>query len=170
MLKQCFWERFWTILKVSKFFHFLNFSEFRPPKVPWAKFSAQKNYLEACWKHVWTLLGTYLRISKKWKLFKFFEVFPSFDPPGCSGQEKFGASLDTFGNGFRDFGTLKFFPFLWIFFSLQGALGRAFCVEKISQNILKQCFLGTFLDNFENFEVFHFLKIFSKPQPYRTQY
>ena len=134
-----------------------------------------RNYIQTSSTIAWTLSGMFLDAFEKSFLFVFFfDFFQVSTLQGAVGKKNSKklprASLDTFGNGFRDFGTLKFFPFLWIFFSLQGALGRAFSVEKISQNILKQCFLGTFLDNFEIFEVFPFLKVFSKPQPYRVQW
>ena len=48
MLKQCFWERSWRILKVSKFFHlFVFFASFDHPGCTGQKFLS-KNYLEAC--------------------------------------------------------------------------------------------------------------------------
>ena len=63
-----------------KFFHFLNFSEFWPPKVPWAKFSAQKNYLEACWKHenmfehFWERICAFRKNENFSSFLKFFQV------------------------------------------------------------------------------------------------
>ena len=65
MLKQSIWERSWRF--------------FDHPGCTGQKF-LPKNYLEACWKHVWTLLGTFLGILKNWKFFQFFEVFSKCRP------------------------------------------------------------------------------------------
>ena len=88
MLKQCFWERFWTILKVSKFFHFfVFFASFDHPGCTGQKILPKK-CLEACWKHVWLPLGTFFRAFWTIESFSsFFESFPSFDPPGCTEQK-----------------------------------------------------------------------------------
>ena len=155
------------------------------------------------------------------KVFQFFEVFPSLDFPGCTGQfflrklpqnnfetcldtsknvldtfEKSiffrcffefsqnsisrlhwarkvrkklpQASLDTFGKVFRDFGTLKTFRVLWIFFlSFLCALGTAFSVEKLNQNILKQCFWEHFRTILKFSKFFLFLKFFPSLDPPR---
>ena len=169
----CFSERFLGILKNWKFILFFEFFQVLSLQGALGMF-----FREITYKQVQQLLGHFQEcfwtLSKNHFFSFFFDFFQVSTLQGAVGKKNSKklprASLDTFGNGFRDFGTLKFFPFLWIFFSLQGALGRAFSVEKISQNILKQCFLGTFLDNFEIFEVFPFLKVFSKPQPYRVQW
>ena len=122
MLKQSFWERSWRILKVSKFFHFfVFFASFDHPGCTGQKIFP-KNYLEACWKHVWTLLGTFLGILKNWKFFQFFEVFPSVDTTGCTGhffprklpENKFKTCVETFKIFFGHFWNFKFFS---IFFS-----------------------------------------------------
>ena len=176
MFKTCliaFRNVFWAFWKIENLSCFLNFSKFCPYRVHWACFSEKlrTNKFNNCLDTFRNVFGRFRKIISFRFFFDFFQVSTLQGAVGKKNSKKLPrASLDTFGNGFRDFGTLKFFPFLWIFFSLQGALGRAFSVEKISQNILKQCFLGTFLDNFEIFEVFPFLKVFSKPQPYRVQW
>ena len=72
MPKQCFWERFWRNLKVSQFFHFfVFFASFDHPGCTGQNFLPKK-YLEACWKHVWLLLGTFFQA------FWTIESFSSF--------------------------------------------------------------------------------------------
>ena len=94
---------------------------------------SRKDYREACSKRVWTFLRMFLGILKKNESFSiFFEIFPSLDLPGCTEHffsEKITSNqvwtlLETFF--FRGSETLKYFHFLWIFLSLQGALGIAF--------------------------------------------
>ena len=77
------------------------------------------------------------------------------------------ASLDTFGKVFRDFGTLKSFRFSWIFLSLLCALGTAFSVEKLNQNILKQCFWEHFRTILKVSKFLLFLKFFPSLDPPR---
>ena len=180
----------------------------------------RKKYLGACWKHVRTLLGTYLRILKKWKFSSFLKFFPVWTFQGALGSffwENYletssklvwtllrtfwtllrnqiffrffyeflqnsisrlhwarkvrkklpQASLDTFGKVFRDFGTLKSFRVLWIFLSLLCALGTAFSVEKLNQNILKQCFWEHFRTILKFSKFFLFLKFFPSLDPPR---
>ena len=168
MLKQCFWERSWRILKVSKFFHlFVFFASFDHPGCTGQKF-LPKNYLEACWKHVWTLLGTFLGILNNWKFFQFFEVFPSVDPTGCTGhffprklpENKFKTCVETFKIIFGHFWVFIFFRFIlpsFTNFDLQVALGKK------NSKKLPQASLDTFDDVFRDFEFlksFRFLWIF----------
>ena len=160
---------------------------------------------------------------EKMKVFQFFEVFPSLDFPGCTGQfflrklpqnnfetcldtsknvldtfEKSiffrcffefsqnsisrlhwarkvrkklpQASLDTFGKVFRDFGTLKTFRVLWIFFESPVCTGHSVFRRKTQSKHSQTMFLGTFSDNFEIFEVFHFFKVFSRPRPSKVHW
>ena len=168
MLKQCFWERSWRILKVSKFFHlFVFFASFDHPGCTGQKF-LPKNYLEACWKHVWTLLGTFLGILKNWKFFQFFEVFPSVDPTGCIRhffprklpENKFKTCVETFKIVFGHFWEFNFFRFFlpsFTNFDLQVALGKK------NSKKLPQASLDTFDNVFRDFEFlksFRFLWIF----------
>ena len=117
MIKQCFWERFWRILKVSKFFHFfVFFASFDHPGCTGQKIFSEK-YLKTSLKLVWKLLRTFLDTFRN---SNFFDFFSNFWSPGCTGREKFEKShlktnLDTFGNVFRDFENLIFFPFFWNF-------------------------------------------------------
>ena len=153
MLKQCFWERSWRI--------------FDHPGCTGQKF-LPKNYLEPCWKHVWTLLGTFLGILKNWKFFQFFEVFPSVDPTGCTGhffprklpENKFKLVwrlsrlfLDNFENSIF----FRFFLPSFTNFDLQVALGKK------NSKKLPQASLDTFDNVFRDFEFlksFRFLQIF----------
>ena len=165
------WTHLRTILDTfenSKFFRFFfEFLQFSISRLHWSQ-KSQKNYL----KQVWTLLETFFGVLKLWKYFHFIENFRRLEPSSVHWKKKlrkkyFKTSLDTLGIVFRDFGTLKFFPFLWIFFSLQGALGRAFSVEKISQNILQQCFWKRFWTILKVSKFFHFSEFFPSVDPPR---
>ena len=116
--------------------------------------------------------GNVFRGFETLKIFPFYWKFSTSRTLQCALKKKlrkkyFKTSLDTLGIVFRDFGTLKFFPFLWIFFSLQGALGRAFSVEKISQNILQQCFWKRFWTILKVSKFFHFSEFFPSVDPPR---
>ena len=80
------------------------------------------------------------------------------------------ASLDTFGNVFRDLEILESFRFLWIFLGLQGSLGRAFFRRNNQAKHAQTMFLGTFLEKFESFAVFPLFCIFSKFRPPRVHW
>ena len=80
------------------------------------------------------------------------------------------ASLDTFGKVFRDFGTLKSFRVLWIFFESPVCTGHSVFRRKTQLKHSQTMFLGTFSDNFEIFEVFPFFKVFSKPRPSKVHW
>ena len=99
------------------------------------------------------------------KVFQFFEVFPSLDLPGCTGQfflrrlpqNKFETCLDTFKNVLDTFEKSNFFSiFLRIFikFDLQVALGK-----KISEKITSSKF-GHFWKGFSGFWNFEIFSIF----------
>ena len=223
MLKQCFWERSWRILKVSKFFPFFCvFCKFRPPRVHWAKIFAEKLH-RSMLKTCLNTFGNVFRHFEKLNVFQFFEVFPILDLPGCTGQfflrklpqnkfetcldtsknvldtfeksnffrfffeflqnsisrlhwaRKFRkklpqASLDTFGNVFRDLEILESFRFLWIFLSLQGSLGRAFFRRNNQAKHAQTMFLVTFLEKFESFAVFPLFCIFCEFRPPRVHW
>ena len=68
------------ILKNWIFLHFLKFFDFFTLQGALGEFFYRKKYLEACWKQVWTLLGTYLGILK----IESFPVFWSFSQFGPS--------------------------------------------------------------------------------------
>ena len=180
----------------------------------------RKKYLEACWKHVRTLLGTYLCILKKWKFSSFLKFFPVWTfrgalgsffwgnylktssklvwtllrtfwtlfrnqiffvfssnfykirSPGCTGQENFGKNYlkQVWTLLERFFGILELwnlFDFCGYFFSLLCALGTAFSVEKLNQNILKQCFWEHFRTILKVSKLFLFLKFFPSLDPPR---
>ena len=114
-------------------------------------------------KHVQNMFDCFsqrfLGILKIWKVFLFFEVLPSFDPPGCTGQffqeshlkTSSTTCLDTFRNVFGHFWNFKFFYIssrIFTSFDIQGAL----VIRNLEKNHLK-----TNLDTFGN--VFGILKI-----------
>ena len=215
-----FWKCFSGFWKNEIFSFFLNFFRLLdPPGCTGRNFSPEKiprGMLKTCSNTFGNVFGHF----EKMKVFQFFEVFPSLDLPGCTGQfflrklprNKFEtcldtsknvldtfeksnffrffyeflqnsisrlhwarkvrkklpqASLDTFGKVFRDFGTLKSFRVLWIFLSLLCALGTAFSVEKLNQNILKQCFWEHFRTILKFSKFFLFLKFFPSLDPPR---
>ena len=149
MIKQCFWERFWRILKVSKFFHFfVFFASFDHPGCTGQKFLPKKLPLSMLKTCLIAFGNVFSGNLNKWNFFQFFEVFPSFDPPGCTGQEKIekitSSKFGHFLKRFSGFWNFEIFDFCGFFLSLQGSLGTAFSVEKINQNILMQCFWEIF--------------------------
>ena len=100
------------------------------------------------------------KTSEKWKNFHFF-----FKIPGCTGQEKFGKNclkqvwtlLERF---FAILELWNLFEFCGFFLSLLCALCTAFPVEKLNQNILKQCFREHFRTILKASKLFLFLKFF----------
>ena len=170
MIKQCFWERFWRILKVSKFFHFfVFFASFDHPGCTGQKFLPKKLPLSMLKTCLIAFGNVFSGNLNKWTFFQFFEVFPSFDPPGCTGQEKiekitsskFAHFLKRF-SGFWNFEIFSIFvDFSWV--------SRVHWAQRFpSNNQSKQSqamFLGTFSDVFENFRVFLFLKFFPSLDP-----
>ena len=123
MIKQCFWERFWRILKVSKFFHFfVFFASFDHPGCTGQKFLPKKLPLSMLKTCLIAFGNVFSGNLNKWNFFQFFEVYPSFGPPGCTGQEKiekitsskFGHFLKRF-SGFWNFEIfLIFVNFSWV--------------------------------------------------------
>ena len=149
---------------------FWNFSTSRPSRVQWTK-----NFNEITSKHVWTLLGTFLDTFEFSNCFRFFfEFFQVSTLQGALGKKKSKklprASLDTFWNVFRDFETLKSFRFLWIFLESPGFTVHSVFRRKNQSKHSQAMFLGTFSDVFENFKVFLFFKVFSKPRPSRVHW
>ena len=172
MLKTCltaFGNVFSGILNNWKFFQFFEVfpsvdptgcnGHFFPRKLPENKFKSCVETFKITFGHFWE--------------FNFFSIYSSkfykFRSPGCTGQEKFEnlpqASLDTFDNVFPDFDFLKSFRFLWIFLSLQCSLGRAFFRRNNQAKHAQTMFLGTFLENFESFEVFPLFVFFCEFRP-----
>ena len=213
-------ELFFGILKKWDFFRFLIFFDFSTLQDALGEIFHRKKNLEACWKHVWTLLGTYLGILKKWKFSSFLKFFPVWTfqgalgsffwenylktssklvwtllrrfwtplryqiffvfstnfykirSPGCTGQENFGKNYlkQVWTLLERFFGILELwnlFDFCGFFFSLLCALGTAFSVEKLNQNILKQCFWEHFRTILKVSKFLFFLKFFPSFDPPR---
>ena len=75
-----FWKRFSGFWKIEFFSFFLKFFDFSTLQGALGDFFYRKKYLEACWKQIWTLLGTYLGILK----IESFPVFWSFSQFGPS--------------------------------------------------------------------------------------
>ena len=141
---------------------------------------SRENYLKTSLKFVWTLLGPFLdtfEISNFCRF--FFRIFPSFDPPGCTGQFfKQKNYLEACSKRFWTFlgmylGFLKknesFSLFLTFFqvSTLQRALGKIFFQKNTSKQFqhLFEKLLRTFLDTFRNsiFSIFfsNFYKFWS---------
>ena len=165
----CFSERFLGILKNWKFILFFwIIPSFDPTGCTGHVFP--RNYIQTSSTLAWTLSGMFLDAFEISFFFHFFfDFFQVSTLQGAVGKKNSK-------NYLKQVWTLleRFFVFfkIWILFdfcgtflSLQGALGRAFSVEKINQNILKQCFLGTFLENFESFELLFFFKFFPSLDP-----
>ena len=127
-----------------------------------------QNKFETCLDTFKNVLDTF----EKSIFFRFFFEFLQNSISRLHWARKFRkkipqASLDTFGKVFRDFGTLKSFRFSWIFLSLLCALGTAFSVEKLNQNILKQCFWEHFRTILKVSKFLLFLKFFPSLDPPR---
>ena len=115
-------------------------------------------------KHVQNMFDRFwerfLGILKNWKFFQFFEVFPSFDPPGCTRQNffterlprsMFKTCLNLFENIFGHFEKkMKVFPSL----DLPGCTGLFF-----RENYLKTSLdtFGKVFRDFQNLNSFRFL-------------
>ena len=83
MIKQFFWERFWRILKVSKFFHFfVFFASFDHPGCTGQKFFPEK-YLKTSSQLVWKLFRAFLDTFRNSIFVNFCSNFWS---PGCTGK------------------------------------------------------------------------------------
>ena len=135
----------------------------------------RENCLKTSSKLVWRLSSLFLDTFENSIFFRvFLPSFTKFDLQVALGKkysEKIPhASLDTFGNVFRDLEILESFRFLWIFLSLQGSLGRAFFRRNNQAKHAQTMFLGTFLEKFESFAVFPLFCIFSKFRPPRVHW
>ena len=115
-----FWNVFRQFENMKVFPVFCSFSRFGPTRVHWA-FSFRESYLQTISKLVWMPLRTFLDTFKNSNFFDFFFSYTSFDLQVSWGKKKSKklpqASLDTFGNVFRDFETLKsfrLFGFFWV--------------------------------------------------------
>ena len=140
---------------------FCIFCEFRPPRVHWAKIFAEK----ITSKHVENMFDCFWeRFFGQFEQMKFFPVFLSFSKFRPSrvhwarkNRKNYLEQVWTLFETF--FGVLKLwnlFDFCGFFLSLQGSLGTAFSVEKINQNILRQCFWERFRTFLKNSEFFFF--------------
>ena len=114
-----FWKRFSGFWKF--FFHFLKLFDFFTLQGVLGEFFYLKKFskhVENKFEHFWERIWAFWKL----KVFQFFEVFPSLDIPGCTGQffprklpqNKFKICLDTFRTVFGHFWSFKF---LSIFFS-----------------------------------------------------
>ena len=135
----------------------------------WANFFTGKNtskHVENKFEHFWERIWAFWKL----KVFQFFEVFPSLDLPGCTGQffprklpqNKFKICLDTFRTVFGHFWNFKF---LSIFFRIFPSFDPPGCTGQFfnQKNYLEACsksfwtFLGMylgFLKKTENFSIF----------------
>ena len=112
-------------------------------------------------------MGTILGILKKKRnFFPFSQVFPNFDPPGCTGQNFYQKhDLETcskhvwllFGTFFGHFEKLKGFPVFWNFTKFRPSrVHWAIFPKKVTSKQFQQlvwALLGTFLDTSE-FSIF----------------
>ena len=158
-------ETFFGIWKFWNLFDSCGF--FWVSRVHWAElFSVEiikQNMLKQCfWERFW-------RNLKVSQFFHFFVFFPSFDHPGCTGQEKIekitSSKFGHFLKRFSGFWNFEIFDLCGFFLSLQGSLGTAFSVEKINQNILRQCFWESFRTFLKISKFFFFLKFFPSLDP-----
>ena len=163
-----FWERFWTILKISKFFLFSKFFPNVDPPGCTGDFLFERNYLKTCSEHAWTLLGTVLDILELLKFSIFSHLFFSWPPrvhwakflPEKWPRNMFKTCLIAFGNVFWAFWKIESFSSFLKFFqvsTLQGALG-IFSWESYLKTSSKLVWtiLGTFLNTFEISKLFRF--------------
>ena len=172
MFKTCliaFGNVFWAFWRIEGFSSFLEFFQVSTLQGSLGIFF-RKNRLKTSSKLVWKLLRTFFDTFRKSIFFDFFSNFCKFWSPGCTGQEKFEknqlkTNLDTFGNVFRDFEKMRFFPFFWIFFdfsTLQDALGEIFHRKKYVGACWKhvRTLLGTYLRILKKWKFSSFLKFF----------
>ena len=169
-----FWERIWAFWKNESFQVFWIFFPVWTFQGALGNFFWE-DYLKTSSKLVWTLLRTFWTLLRNQIFFRFFFEFSQNSISRLHWARKFRkklpqASLDTFGKVFRDFGTLKSFRFLWIFFESPVCTGHSVFRRKTQSKHSQTMFLGTFSDNFESFEVFPFFKVFSKPRPSKVHW
>ena len=166
-----FWERIWAFWKNRKFSSFLKFFPVWTFQGALGSFFWE-NYLKTSSKLVWTLLRTFWTLLRNQFFFVFSSNFHKIRSPGCTGQEKFGKNYlkQVWTLLERFFGILelwKLFEFCGFFLSFLCALGTAFSVEKLNQNILKQCFWEHFRTILKFSKFFLFLKLFPSLDPPR---
>ena len=168
ILKQCFWEHFLTILKISKFFLFLKFFPSLDPPRCTGDFFSKQNYPKTGSEHVWTILGTVLDTLEILKFSIFSNLFltrPStvhcakFLPKKLP-RNMFKTCLIAFGNVFWAFWKIEGFSSFLEFFqvsTLQGSLGNFFRKNQLkTSSKLVWTLLGKFLDTFEFSNFFRF--------------
>ena len=168
ILKQCFWEHFRTILKVSKFLLFLKFFPSLDPPRCTGDFFSKHNYLKTGSEHVWTILGTVLDTLDIMK-FSIFSNLSLTRPsrvhcakflPKKLPRNMFKTCLIAFGNVFWAFWKIEAFSSFLEFFqvsTLQGALGNFFRKNHLkTSSKLVWTLLGKFLDTFEFSNFFDF--------------
>ena len=141
---------------------------------------SRENYLKTSLKFVWTLLGPFLdtfEISNFCRF--FFRIFPSFDPPGCTGQffnqknyleacsKRFWTFLGMYLGFLKKNESFSIFLTFFQVSTLQRALGKIFFQKNTSKQFqhLFEKLLRTFLDTFRNsiFSIFfsNFYKFWS---------
>ena len=119
MLKQCFWERFWTCFKSSEYFQFSEvFPSLDAPGC--TGLFCKTKYLKASSEHVWTLLGTVLDTFQISKVRFFFHFSPFFDPAGHDDFRKnhLVTCLNTVGYVFGHFWKTEIFSIFLNFFQI----------------------------------------------------
>ena len=163
---------FFGILKIWDFFGFFEFFWLLdPPRCTERNFSPEKiprGMLKTCLNTFENVFGHF----EKMKVFKFFEVFPSLDLPGCTGQfflrklpqNKFETCLDTSKNVLDTFEKSIFFVFSSNFYKIRspGCTGP----ENFGKNYLKQVWtlLERFFGILELWNLFDFCGTFSSLQ------
>ena len=132
---------------------------------------SRENYLKTSLKFVWTLLGPFLdtfEISNFCRF--FFRIFPSFDPPGCTGQffnqknyleacsKRFWTFLGMYLGFLKKNESFSIFLTFFQVSTLQRALGKIFFQKNTSKQFqhLFEKLLRTFLDTFRNSIFFDF--------------
>ena len=134
-----------------------------------------EKYLKTSSKLVWTLLRRFWTPLRNQIFFVFSTNFYKIRSPGCTGQENFGKNYlkQVWTLLERFFGILELwnlFDFCGFFLSLLCALGTAFSVEKLNQNILKQCFWEHFRTILKVSKFLFFFKVFSKLRPSKVHW
>ena len=142
---------------------------FLPKKLPQSMFKTCLNFLGNVFGH----------FEKKWKFFHFSDVFPCFDPPGCTGQYFFPEKnlktswtlvwklLRTFLDTFRN-SIFSIFFRISASFDLQGAL-----VKKSSKKISSKqiwTLLEMFFGILKKWDFFRFFEYFSTSRPSRMHW
>ena len=168
ILKQCFWEHFRTILKVSKFLLFLKFFPSLDPPRCTGDFFSKHNYLKTGSEHVWTILGTVLDTLDIMK-FSIFSNLSLTRPsrvkcakflPKKLPRNMFKTCLIAFGNVFWAFWKNESFPVFWSYATCRPSrVHWAFLFQKTYLKTswkLVWTILGTFLDTFEIPKLFRF--------------